>query len=391
MTTWDYIDTQNKLNHCTQFLQEQTALAIDLEFDKNRYRYGFNICLIQVFAGGRCFLIDPLIKGIDLKSLYNVLEDPTIENIVYSFGEDLRLLHSLGCFPKNTYDLAITLRLLNYPPASLANVLGELLDIEISKAAQKSNWFSRPLSPKQLDYAARDVLYLFQLKEQLEPEVDKVGVGAWIEEENQYIDGLSYADIDNNIYLKEKDKYGLTEYEYYIFEHLMAFREELAKEYNRPSYQMIAKEYLHELSQRPNQIHRFEKIRGIYKDLKNEAFKDELWRQFQRFSKEAEQAQLSKTVDALKRLSPEEYQARRQKRKERDEIKKKIFKPIQAKISENHGDQVVTYILGNRLMDDLSEGKTEGLRTYKRQLIQQYAQELGLDVRPYLDGKALEK
>ena len=278
------------------------------------------------------------------------------------------------------------MRLLNYPPASLGNVLGEILDIEISKAAQKSNWFSRPLSPKQLDYAARDVLYLFELQERLQVEVEEVGVGAWIAEENAYIETLSYANIDNNVYLKEKDKYGLSEHEYYVFEHLMAFREELAKECNRPSYQMIDKEYLRELAQRPNQIHRFEKIRGIYKSFKNEAFKNRLWDKFQRFAKEAEQAHLSKTEDALKRLAPAEHQARRQKRKERDEIKKKIFKPIQAKISENHGDQVVTYILGNRLMDDLSEGKTEGLRNYKRQLIEQYAQELGLDVSPYLDA-----
>lgn len=387
MATWEYINTQQQLDTCTQFLEQQSALAIDLEFDKNRYKYGFNLCLIQVFAGGKCFLIDPLIEGIDLKGLYQVLENPAIENVVYSFGEDLRLLHSLGCFPKNTYDIAITLRLLDYPPASLANVLSEVLDIEISKAAQKSNWFSRPLSAKQLEYAAKDVLYLFELKEKLAPEVAAKGVASWIEEENKYIDSLSYADIDNNVYLKEKDKYGLSEHEYYIFEQLMAFREQLAQEHNRPSYQMIDKEYLRELSQRPNQIHRFEKIRGVYKTLKNEAFKEELWSRFQKAAKEAEQQHLSKTEDAFKRLSPEEHQTRRQKRKERDEIKKKIFKPIQAKIAENHGEQVVTYILGNRLMDDLSEGRTEGLRDYKRQLIEQYAQELDLDVAPYLNGK----
>jgi hypothetical protein len=149
---------------------------------------------------------------------------------------------------------------------------------------------------------------------------------------------------------------------------------------------MIDKEYLRELSQRPNQIHRFAKIRGIYKAFKNEAFKDRLWKQFQRFAQAAEQAQLSKTADAFKRLDPAEHRARRQKRKERDEIKKKVFKPIQAKIAENHGDQVVTYILGNRLMDDLAEGNTEGLRDYKRQLIEQYAQELGIEVGLYLDG-----
>ena len=164
----------------------------------------------------------------------------------------------------------------------------------------------------------------------------------------------------------------------------MGMREAIAKKYNRPSYQVIDKEYLHELAQRPNQIHRFEKIRGIHKNLKNDRFKDELWSNFQRYAREAEQQGLSKTEDALKRLAPEEYQLRRKKRKERDEIKKKVFKPIQAKIAENQGEQIVTYILGNRLMDELADGRTENLRDYKRQLIEQYAQELGIDVSPYL-------
>jgi ribonuclease D len=384
MIDWKYIHVPEELATCVEFLRQQPELAIDLEFDKNRYRYGFNLCLVQIYAGGRCFLIDPLGEGMDLSELYQVLEDPAVRNLVYSFGEDMRLLHSLGCFPKNTYDLAIVLRLLDYPPASLASVLVDFLDIEISKAAQKSNWFSRPLSNKQLDYAARDVLYLFELNDKLQPEVEKAGVKAWIEEEHEYIDILDYSEIDNNVYLKEKDKHGLSEHEYYIYEQLMGLRESLAKKYNRPSYQVIDKEYLRELAQRPNQIHRFEKIRGIYKALKTPQFKDELWANFQRYAKEAEQQGLSKTEDALKRLPPEEYRLRRSQRKERDEIKKKVFKPIQAKIAENQGEQVVTYIMGNRLMEELAEGRTENLRHYKRQLIEQYAKELGIDVSPYL-------
>jgi ribonuclease D len=388
MKNWEYVETKEVLVDCVEVLKKQTAIAIDLEFDKNRYRYGFNLCLIQVYAGERCFIIDPLAEGIDLKDFYTVIEDPSIEKVVYSFGEDLRLFHSLGCFPQNTFDIAIAMRLLDYPPASLASAASDMLDIEMSKAAQKSNWFLRPLSEKQMDYAAKDVLYLIEMQEILIKMAEEKGILEWIEEENKVIDGLSYADIDNNNFLKEKDKHGLSEHEFFVFKGLLEYRETIAEKYNRPSYQIIDKEYLRELSERPNQIYRFEKIRGVYKALKNEAFKNELWEKFQSLAKEAENSGLSKTENALKRLSSEIYQTKKKERGIRDEAKRKVFKPIQALIAENQGENVVTYIMGNRLMDELALGNIGNLRNYKRVLIERYAEELGLDVSPYLAAKA---
>lgn len=385
MKNWQYINNNEALENCVAILNKQKVISIDLEFDKNRYRYGFNLCLIQIFADDECFIIDPLSEEIALKPLFDVIENPTIEKVVYSFGEDLRLFHSLGCFPQNTFDVAIAMRLLDYPPVSLASALYEVLEIEISKSAQKSNWFLRPLSEKQIDYAAKDVLYLIDMKNVLLKEAKEAGVLAWIEEENKVIDDLSYADVDNNNYLKEKDKNGLSECEYYVFKGLLEFREKIAKRNNRPSYQIIDKEYLRELAGRPNQIYRFEKIKGIYKPLKNEAFKDELWAKRQELKQAAERLGLSKTEKVLKRLSNEVYQARRKERAIRDDVKKRIFKPIQKLIAQNHGENVVTYILGNRLMDELALGHTDNLREYKRMLIERYARELGIDVSHYLD------
>lgn len=378
------IDTREGLEECVGFLNQQERFAIDLEFDKNRYRYGFNLCLVQIFAGDACIIIDPLAKNIGIEQLFPVIENPAIEKIVYSFGEDLRLFHSLGCFPKNVFDIAIAMRLLNYPPASLATSLLEILDIEISKSAQKSNWFLRPLSDKQMDYAARDVLYLLDMKTILVKEAEEKGVMEWINEENAVIDTLNYSDIDNNSYLKEKDKQGLSEYSFHIFKRLLEFRESKAKDLNRPSYQIIDKEYLRELSERPKQIYRFEKIRGIHKRLKNDDFKEELRVKREESEAEAAALNLSPNEDAYKRLGYEEYQKRKAARMLQDDVKRRVFKPIQALIAQNHGEHVVTYILGNRLMEDLALGKLEQLRAYKRVLIEQYAGELGIDVTPYL-------
>jgi ribonuclease D len=383
----EYIRNNEDLDACIAFLDKQKDLAIDLEFDKNRYRYGFNLCLVQIFSNERCFIIDPLEEGIEVDRLFPTLENPAIEKIVYSFGEDLRLLHSLGCFPQNTFDIAIALRLLDYPPASLANALWATLEIEISKSSQKSNWFNRPLSADQIDYAAKDVFYLLDMKVVLIKEANEKEILSWIEEENGVFDKVSYADLENNNYLKEKDKQGLSEHEFHVFKRLLEYRETIAEKYNRPSYQIMDKDYLKELAERPNQIHRFHKIRGVYKALRNEPFKDKLWAEYETYGKEAEGLGLSKTESVIKRIAKEEYDLRKQKRSKRDEAKKKIFKPIQELIRANQGENVVTYIMGNRLMDELASGNISNLRNYKKTLIEGYAAELGFDVSSFFDEK----
>src|SRR5690554_5661514 len=99
------IETTSQLEDCVQSIAKASQLAIDLEFDKNRFRYGFQLCLMQIAAGEECFVIDPLAEGVDVSGLFPVLEDETVENVVFAFGEDIRLLHTLGCFPKGLYDL----------------------------------------------------------------------------------------------------------------------------------------------------------------------------------------------------------------------------------------------------------------------------------------------
>jgi len=279
------------------------------------------------------------------------------------------------------------MRLLDYPPASLANALLATMEIEISKSSQKSNWFNRPLSEKQIDYAAKDVFYLLEMKVGLVKEANDKEILSWIDEENEVFDKVSYADLNNNNYLKEKDKQGLTEHEFHVFKMLLEYRETLAEKYNRPSYQIMDKDYLKELAERPNQIHRFHKIRGVYRALRNEPFKDKLWAKREEFGREAEDLGLSKTESVIKRIGKEEYDLRKKKRSKRDEAKKKIFKPIQELIRANQGENVVTYIMGNRLMDELASGNISNLRNYKKILIEGYAAELGFDLSPFLTPK----
>ena len=55
-----YIDHQESFEKTIAVLASKKTIFIDLEFDKNHFRYGFNLCLMQIFDGENIYLIDPL-------------------------------------------------------------------------------------------------------------------------------------------------------------------------------------------------------------------------------------------------------------------------------------------------------------------------------------------
>ena len=57
----------------------------------------------------------------------------------------------------------------------LKNLLAELLEIDISKQQQSSDWGSETLTDAQLEYAASDVLYLHSLKNELDLRLKREG------------------------------------------------------------------------------------------------------------------------------------------------------------------------------------------------------------------------
>jgi ribonuclease D len=59
----------------------------------------------------------------------------------------------------------------------LKDLVREMLDIDISKHQQSSDWGAAELSPAQLDYAASDVLHLHRLRDALDARLAREGRG----------------------------------------------------------------------------------------------------------------------------------------------------------------------------------------------------------------------
>ena len=340
---------------------------------------------MQIFDGDHTYLIDPVSDTLNISAIFPVLEDPNILKVTFSFSEDLRLLHSIGCFPKNIYDLQIASSLLNFPPGSLATLLGKVMGISLSKSSQQSNWFKRPLTEKQKDYAVEDVLYLLDLYSIIHQQIIEQNLEDWIEQENSVFESENHEDVNHNEVLKEKFKGEMTEYEWHLFSKLMYFREELAKQSDRPAYHISDRDTLQQIAENPARVEQWMTITSNHRSTRTQHVFNNLKETLQQAIKEAEELALSKTKRASKRLSKEKYLELKALEQKVAYAKEHVFGPIQRKIEEEFGEFTKTFVLSNRMIKDVVSGTQTQLLPYKRALFLRYANEENLDITNYLN------
>ncbi len=103
-------------------------------------------------------------------NLVSMLADPTRQKIFHFGRFDIAVLfHTFGVTASPSFCTKIASRLARtYTDRhGLKDNLKELLDIDISKQQQSSDWAADILSPAQLEYAASDVLHLHALRDKL--------------------------------------------------------------------------------------------------------------------------------------------------------------------------------------------------------------------------------
>lgn len=178
-----YIDSPDLLNEFLQILTEHSVIAIDTEFIRERTYYP-ELCLIQIAAGDSIWCIDTIAIE-DLSSLFQVLSSPSRQKIFHAARQDLEIFfNETTQIPAPLFDTQIAAALLGRPDQiAYAGLVAEFYDLDLDKSASRTNWAQRPLSTRQLDYAADDVRYLEGVKRRLEEELDARGRSGWLAEE----------------------------------------------------------------------------------------------------------------------------------------------------------------------------------------------------------------
>ena len=154
------------------------VVAIDCEtMGLNPHRD--RLCVVQLSGGdGQAHLVQVDFGQSSAPNLERLLTDPSVLKLFHFGRFDIAVMyHTFGALAAPVYCTKIASRLVRtYTDRhGLKNLLQELLNVDISKQQQSSDWGAATLSDAQQDYAASDVLYLHRLREKLDEMLAREG------------------------------------------------------------------------------------------------------------------------------------------------------------------------------------------------------------------------
>ncbi len=154
------------------------AVAIDTEtLGLNPHRD--RLCLVQLSGGDGTADIVQIDKGQrDAPNLVRLLADRNVTKIFHYARFDIAILEqAFGVMAEPIFCTKIASKLVRtYTDRhGLKDLVKDLLDIELNKQQQSSDWAAETLSGPQLDYAASDVLHLHAVKAELERRLIREG------------------------------------------------------------------------------------------------------------------------------------------------------------------------------------------------------------------------
>jgi ribonuclease D len=130
------------------------------------------LCVVQLSAGdGRCHIVQFERPGYNAPNLKTLLANTNVLKLFHFARFDVAVLKRyLGVLTRPVYCTKVASKIARTytDKHGLKDLVKELLDIDLSKQQQSSDWGAAKLSDAQLAYAASDVLHLHRLKAALD-------------------------------------------------------------------------------------------------------------------------------------------------------------------------------------------------------------------------------
>ncbi|HEY4202960.1 MAG TPA: ribonuclease D [Devosiaceae bacterium] len=146
-------------------------VAIDTE-TMGLHPHRDRLCVVQLSAGdGSADVVQLPAGATSAPNLEKLLADPNVTKIFHFARFDMAALKNrFGVVTGPVYCTKIASKLIRtYTDRhGLKDLVRELLNVDLSKQQQSSDWGNDRLTDAQLDYAASDVLYLHDLKRHLD-------------------------------------------------------------------------------------------------------------------------------------------------------------------------------------------------------------------------------
>lgn len=253
---------------------EHGQLAIDTEFVSER-RYQALLCLVQVAVpdpgqpdGVRTDVLDPLddSRPFDPEPLARVLADPAVEILVHAGRQDVAILRrTWETDVTNVFDTQVAAGFLGMGnQEGYESLARRILGVELRGGEGFTRWDKRPLTERQLSYAADDARCLLALGETIVRELTEVGRLEWAREECRVVEESTDERSAERAYERLPNLRRLDGRARATARKLCEWRDIAAREIDRPPSYLVPDQALIQLARRrPTDKHGLEQIRGL--------------------------------------------------------------------------------------------------------------------------------
>jgi ribonuclease D len=335
------VNTSDALDEMYYRLLAAPVVAVDTE-SNSLFAYNEQVCLIQFSVPGQDYLLDPLAFD-DLAVIGQILADPEIEKIFHAAEYDVMSLRRDYQFEfVNLFDTMIASRIVGWERYGLASLLEDLFGVQTDKRMQRTNWGRRPLTVEQIEYARLDTHFLFVLRDKLIHELNEQGR---MEEARAAFVRVSQSEwrkkaFDPDDFWRIKGAKDLDEASQAVLRELCIYRDERARELDRPLFKVFNDRVLVKLSQEaPRSFAELGRIKGLPRRMSSK-----------------ERRALLAVIDAGLRAPPP-VRPRRQANNRPDEVVQDRYEALRSWRRERAQARGVEpdVILSNRILKELSK------------------------------------
>lgn len=181
----ELITTTKALKSACERLRDNDHVAIDTEFMRES-TYWSKLCLVQLAGPDKApVIIDTLADGIDLDPLVGLLGDTGVTKVFHAARQDIEIFfHMTGEVPAPIFDTQVAAAVCGYgEQIAYDQLVRRTTGAQIDKTHRFTDWSRRPLSEKQVTYAAADVEHLIDVYAAIQAALKKQKRSDWIGEE----------------------------------------------------------------------------------------------------------------------------------------------------------------------------------------------------------------
>jgi ribonuclease D len=264
------ITTTDDLAALCDRLAGEPFICIDTEFMREN-TYWPQLCLLQI-AGpdGVGFAVDPLVDGLDMAPLLELMHKPEVIKVLHAARQDLEIFYNLsGKVPEPLFDTQVAAMVCGFgEAASYDRLARKLARAEVDKSSRFTDWSNRPLTDRQLTYALADVEHLPKIYRKLDQQLQDSGRAGWVAEELALLANPDiYAMDPDRAWERVKTRTVRPRF-LAVLKKVAAARERYAKKHDVPRNRVLRDEALLEIAAHETaSMEDLARIRGVSKGL----------------------------------------------------------------------------------------------------------------------------